>query len=460
MGGFVPLHDGERQVSSTVDGIRRDHTARYEWAANELPSGSRVIDLASGVGYGSYILAKAGHFPLAVDNSAEAIAFAGIHYKHQNIDRLVADARAFSAPVGTKFDAAVCFETIEHLQDPAPLLLSLRAAPLLLASVPNETAFPYHSGIAFHFRHYTRAEFESLLARTGWRVLEFLSQEGKESDVERGTANGHTLVAKAERVALPEKTVTGVSAFAPQRPLPAPDHVVILGLGPSIHTYTDHVMRLGGRHRFADEAWAINALGNVLQCDRVFHMDQVEVQEIRAAARPDSNIAVMVEWLKRHPGPIYTSIKKEGYPGLVELPIEDMINTLGFAYFNGTAAYAVAYAIYIGVKKISLFGIDFTLPNAHHAEQGRACVEFWLGVAVARGIELGMSEKTSLMDTIHDPKDDNEIRLYGYDTVKVTVERVNGSARLSFKEREAKPTADEIEALYDHGKHPNALVRS
>jgi hypothetical protein len=51
------------------------------------------------------------------------------------------------------------------------------------------------------------------------------------------------------------------------------------------------------------------------------------------------------------------------------------------AYFNSTAAYAVAYAIHMGVKKISVFGMDFTYPNAHDAEKGRACVEFWLGIA-------------------------------------------------------------------------------
>jgi hypothetical protein len=256
--------------------------------------------------------------------------------------------------------------------------------------------------------------------------------------------------------------VVAKAALQPQVKLPpkgVPDHVVILGLGPSIHSYTDHVMRLGGRHAFADEVWAINALGDVLACDRVFHMDQVEIQEIRAAARPQSNIAVMVDWLKTHPGPVYTSIKKDGYPGLVELPIEDMINSLGFAYFNGTAAYAVAYAIYIGVKKISLFGIDFTLPNAHHAEQGRACVEFWLGIAAARGIALGFAERTSLMDSIHDPKDDGELRLYGYDTVKVKVAREDGAARLTFEPRETKPTADEIEERYDHSRHPSPLMR-
>jgi hypothetical protein len=448
------LHSGERQVAPNLSGIRRDHLARYEWAARMLPQGSRVLDVACGVGYGAFILARAGHIVTAVDNDAEAIAYAGEHYDHPNITRVQCDATALSFPAGVEFDAAVCFETIEHLAEPMLLLRSLRAhVKVLLASVPNETHFPY-KGYTFHHRHYTKAEFEALLGTAGFGVTAMLGQVGPDSGVE--VCEGRTLVAVASAAK------RGLSLVENVRPAPAlavPEHVVILGLGPSIHSYTDYVMRMGGRHRFADEVWAINALGDVIDCDRIFHMDQVEIQEIRAAAKPDSNIAVMIDWLKKHPGPIYTSIAKEGYPGLVELPIEAMINDLGFAYFNGTAAYAVAYAIFIGVKKISLFGIDFTLPNAHHAEQGRACVEFWLGIAAERGIALGFAERTSLMDSIHDPKDESELRLYGYDTVKVNVERVDGSAKLTFTPREVKPTAEEIEDRYDHSKHPSALVR-
>ena len=61
-----------------------------------------------------------------------------------------------------------------------------------------------------------------------------------------------------------------------------PRHVVILGLGPSLESYVDLVKRLGGRRAFADEVWAINALGDVVACDRFFHMDDFRVQQLRA----------------------------------------------------------------------------------------------------------------------------------------------------------------------------------
>ena len=239
----------------------------------------------------------------------------------------------------------------------------------------------------------------------------------------------------------------------------APSHVVILGLGPSMEHYVDVTKRLGGRRVLADEVWTINSLGDVIQCDRVFHMDDVRIQQIRADAAPESNIANMLGWMKTHPGPIYTSRTHADYPGLVAFPLADVIGDLGFAYFNSTAAYAVAYAIHIGVKKISLFGLDYTYANAHDAEKGRACVEFWLGMAAQRGIEIAISDRSSLMDALQPSAD----RLYGYDTLDVDIAAPPAGSRkvkVKFTPRKELPTAEAIEAAYDHQKHPNPLVRT
>lgn len=235
-----------------------------------------------------------------------------------------------------------------------------------------------------------------------------------------------------------------------------PNHVVIIGLGPSAESYMDIVKRLGSRHAFADEVWAINALGDVLACDAVFHMDDVRIQEIRVAARPRSNIANMLAWLRKHPGPVYTSRKHKDYPGLVEFPLEDVINSCGEPYFNNTAAYAVAFAVHIGVKRISMFGCDYTYPNAHDAEKGRGCTEFHLGIARARGIEICVPSNSSLMDSISTAQD----RLYGYDTVDIElIEASSKTISVKSKPREKLPTADEIESRYDHSKHPSPLVK-
>ena len=241
-----------------------------------------------------------------------------------------------------------------------------------------------------------------------------------------------------------------------------PDHVTIVGLGPSCATFFELTRRLGGVSAYCNEVWGINAMGDVLRCDRVFHMDDLRVQEARAAANPESNIAAMVAWLKKHPGPVYTSVVRDGYPGLVAFPLEAVLNRSGdrnggAPYFNSTTAYAVAFAIHIGVSRISLFGIDYTLANSHHAEQGRACVEFWLGIAAARGIQITIPETSSLMDACATDSD----RLYGYDGVDVhLLDQEDGSVKVEMTERATLPTAAEIEARYDHSQHPNRLVKA
>jgi SAM-dependent methyltransferase len=441
------LDNGERQVAPDVSGIRRDHVARYEFALTRLKRRSQVIDLACGVGYGSHLMASAGHQVIGIDRDADAVQFARKHYGKSGAIFRLGDA---STARLLQSNAAVCFETIEHLADPLPMLRNLRkAAGTLIASVPNETVFPFRN-YKFHHRHYTRAQFQELLAVAGWRVTEWHGQAGPHSEVEP-EIEGRTLVVVAKRarpVAAKEKPAVEARL--------APDHVVIIGLGPSASSYMDLIKTLGNRRAFADEVWAINAMADIIQCDRVFHMDDLRVQEARAAAQPDGNIAAMIQWMRKHPGPIYTSVKREGYPGLVEFPLADVIGNGGIPYFNSTAAYAIAYAIHIGVKEISFYGIDYTLPNAHSAEQGRACCEFWIGMAMARGILINVPAETSLMDGC----EPTERKYYGYDHYNVLLtDKLGGGVNVELQPKEKPPTAQEIEARYNHRQHPNPLMR-
>ena len=226
-----------------------------------------------------------------------------------------------------------------------------------------------------------------------------------------------------------------------------PKVVALVGMGPSIVDILSETLTQECSPQWCDEVWAINALGDVFDCDLIFHMDDVRIQEIRAAAAPASNIAAMLKWIKTSKVPVVTSRSHPDYPPLVDFPLEDVLNNLGHDYFNSTAAYAVAYAIWLGVEKISLFGCDYTYPDAHDAEKGRACVEFWLGQAHARGIKIHLPKNTTLMDA----NTSRAARLYGYDTLDVQFDvSADGALKLAFEPRATLPTAAEIERNYDH----------
>jgi hypothetical protein len=226
-------------------------------------------------------------------------------------------------------------------------------------------------------------------------------------------------------------------------------HIAILGLGPSVRQYLELTKRFGGRRAFCDETWGINALGDVFVCDRIFHMDDVRIQQIRAEAAPQSNIARMLEWLKTTSTPVVTSRAHPDYPALEEFPLGEVITKYPMGYFNSTAAYAVAYALHIGATKITCFGMDFTYPDAHDAEKGRACVEFWLGMAAQAGVKISAPQTTSLLDAMYPQRE----RFYGYDTQELEFKREGDAVTVTKTERTELPTAEQIERAYDHSAY-------
>jgi hypothetical protein len=218
--------------------------------------------------------------------------------------------------------------------------------------------------------------------------------------------------------------------------------VALVALGHSCTNYMELAFGAGGRKRIWDETWGINAAGGVIQCDRIFHMDDVKIQEARAEAG-NEKIKTMLEWMKVHPGPIMTSRVYHDYPGLVEYPLEEVVNALGATYFNNTVPYAIAYAIYIGAKQLHLFGVDYSYPNILDAERGRACAEYWVRAAQERGCEVSVAENSTLMDAFKGAP-------YGYDTEDIRWEAEDGKFKLRRSPKEALPTAAEMELRYDH----------
>lgn len=182
----------ERQLAETVDGIRADHVERYKWAAERV-SGN-VADLACGCGYGTAILADAGCLALGIDGDESAIRWAEKHYRRVGYTiYAVGDIRTHYLAPG--FDAVVCFETLEHVEEDAALLRRFAGATdTLLLSVPNEASIPFDPRrFPYHVRHYTPDQIERVLMDNGWTVAEWWTQADAHSPVVPGHT-GRTLV--------------------------------------------------------------------------------------------------------------------------------------------------------------------------------------------------------------------------------------------------------------------------
>jgi hypothetical protein len=176
-------------------------------------------------------------------------------------------------------------------------------------------------------------------------------------------------------------------------------------------------------------------------------MDDVRIQEIRAQAGNSYIGHMLNEFQAPDTVPVYTSRTHPEFPRMQAYPLEEVINACGTNYFNNTAAYAIAYAIYLGVKRISCFGIDFTYPDAGYAEKGRGCCEYWLGRAMERGIQVFIPNTSSLLDAC-------KPILYGYDTLDVVTAFKDGKCTVTMTERNTLPSAEEIEKSYNHGEPP------
>ena len=180
--------------------------------------------------------------------------------------------------------------------------------------------------------------------------------------------------------------------------------IAIVGLGGS---YADYISARIASQDF-DEVWGINCIGAILHVDRTFMMDPVS--RFIDTENAGSQTGVAREFLAKNAAPIYSCIEHKDYPFIELYPLEKVVKDTGICYFNNTVAYAIAYAIWKKVKKICLYGIDFTYKNVNMAESGRACVEFWCATAIAKGIKIEVAHRSGLLDT---NVPDNE-KLYGY----------------------------------------------
>lgn len=162
---------GERCVPWTDDvQVIYEHYHRYAVAA-DLVRNKRVLDLASGEGFGAALLATRAAEVVGVDIDPDTVEHAVRNYGSETVRFQVAsitdpEALADEEP----FDVIVCFEAIEHVADQAAVLRLIRSrlteAGLVLISTPDTTIYHEQHGNnnPFHVKELSAAEFRSLLS--------------------------------------------------------------------------------------------------------------------------------------------------------------------------------------------------------------------------------------------------------------------------------------------------------
>jgi hypothetical protein len=111
------------------------------------------------------------------------------------------------------------------------------------------------------------------------------------------------------------------------------------------------------------------------------------------------------EWLQQPRGkPIYMQFHYPEIPDSVEYPLEDIVQKyIGklrhgdkiSRYFTNSLAYMVALAMYEGFQRIEIYGFEMAHDTEYVTQKANA--EFWIGLALGRGIEIYIPEECSLL---------------------------------------------------------------
>lgn len=161
--------NGERFMPEWKGDTELEHLHRYHVSLDHV-AGRSVLDVASGEGYGSALLATRAARVVGVDLSHEAVAHAQAQYRSDNLQFRVGSASSLPLE-SSSFDVVVSFETLEHLSEHDEMLTEiarvLKPDGLLILSTPDKKYYTDQRNHQnpFHVKELYREEFRSLVLR-------------------------------------------------------------------------------------------------------------------------------------------------------------------------------------------------------------------------------------------------------------------------------------------------------
>jgi ubiquinone/menaquinone biosynthesis C-methylase UbiE len=168
---------GERLITDYSMGKGAiEHLHRY---AITIPfiTKKKVLDIASGEGYGTNIMAQYASSIIGVDISDEAVNHAKEKYKKHNLNYIVGSA--FEIPLeDNSVDVVVSFETLEHHDKHDEMFKEIKrvlnSTGILIISTPQKEN--YHAvdpNNVFHIKELTGDEFNSLVNKyfTNYKIF-------------------------------------------------------------------------------------------------------------------------------------------------------------------------------------------------------------------------------------------------------------------------------------------------
>ncbi len=177
--GDVSAFSGERFVPAMGGEIELEHLHRYVFAC-QYAKGKKVLDVACGEGYGSFLLGQVAASVTGVDIESAVVAQAKTRYPHDNLTFVVGDCCSIPCP-DASFDLVVSFETLEHISTHEKFFSEisrvLKPDGMLIISTPERTKYnaTKQEKNPFHLKELSYDEFQAL-AKQYFSYSHFIGQ--------------------------------------------------------------------------------------------------------------------------------------------------------------------------------------------------------------------------------------------------------------------------------------------
>ena len=169
---LIELHD--ERMYTLAKGIKRS-VERYRFVSDQLGEPCSVVDLGSGMGFGSLMMAELGHKVTSVDNYEKAIEHAKEFYPYEDGDYILADIETMDVP---GYDVAVCLDVICHLKDPEKFISNLKVKKLAVSAmidIDPEDGYMHWVRNNSILCYPTEQEFRDMFK--GWKIINEFKQK-------------------------------------------------------------------------------------------------------------------------------------------------------------------------------------------------------------------------------------------------------------------------------------------
>ncbi|MBX9888408.1 MAG: class I SAM-dependent methyltransferase [Flavobacteriaceae bacterium] len=210
---------GERIETNIYGDVTVEHLHRYSLATLFIKN-KIVLDIASGEGYGSYLMARSAKKVIGVDIDQEAVDLSRTKYKNENLSFLRGSADLIPLD-NDSVDVLISFETIEHHDKHHEMFLEIKRVlkpdGILIMSSPDKK---YYSDLnksnPFHVKELYLEEFKNLSNKYFENITVYF----------QNCINGNSIIAKTNDF-LKLKIVTGDYNHIIEKEFPALYNIII-----------------------------------------------------------------------------------------------------------------------------------------------------------------------------------------------------------------------------------------